>query len=128
MAEIEGHESPEMYLKAIYTIWQEKGYCRSVDIARHLDISKPSVSVAVNKLRKEDCLTINEDGMVALTEKGRERAQIVSEKFSFWVDLLEKLGMDPDMAQIEACKFEHAMSDEAFNQVKPKENSPDGGQ
>ncbi len=119
MAEIEGRESPEMYLKTIYSLWKEKGYCRSVDVARSLDISKSSVSVAINKLKKEDCLTVNEDGMIILTERGRERAEIVSDKFNFWVDVLEKLGMDPEMAQVEACKFEHAMSDEAFLQVKP---------
>ncbi len=120
MSDLEGRESPEMYLKTIYSLWKEKGYCRSVDIARRLDISRPSVSVAVNKLKQEECLTVNEDGMIILTERGRERAEIVSDKFRFWVDLLEKLGMDPDMAQVEACKLEHAMSDEAFKQVMPE--------
>ncbi len=120
MSDLEGRESPEMYLKTIYLIWKEKGYCRAVDIARRLDISKPSVSAAVNKLRQEDCLTVNEDGMILLTERGRERAEIVSDKFRFWVDFLERLGIDPDMAQIEACKFEHAISDEAFLQIKTK--------
>ncbi len=120
MSDIEGRESPEMYLKTIYSLWKEKGYCRSVDIARRLDISRPSVSVAVNKLRQEECLTVNEDGMIILTERGRERAEIVSDKFRFWVDLLEKLGMDSGMAQTEACKLEHAMSDEAFMQIMPK--------
>ncbi len=118
MSELEGRESPEMYLKTIYLLWKEKGYCRSVDIARSLDLSRPSVSVAVNKLKQEDCLTVNEDGMILLTERGRERAEIVSDKFRFWVNLLEKLGMDSDLAQIEACKLEHAMSDEAFLQVQ----------
>ncbi len=123
MAEIEGRESPEMYLKTIYSLWKEKGYCRSVDIANNLGISRPSVSVAVNKLKQEECLTVNEDGMLILTDRGRERAEIVSDKFRFWVNLLEKLGMDPDMAQVEACKFEHAMSDEAFKQVKDNDLS-----
>ncbi len=120
-SDLEGRESPEMYLKTIYALWKEKGYCRSVDIARRLDVSRPSVSVAVNKLKQENCLMINEDGMIILTEDGRNRAEIVSDKFCFWVALLEKLGMDPDLAQVEACRLEHAMSDEAFRQVKQSE-------
>ncbi len=120
-SDLEGRESPEMYLKTIYSLWKEKGYCRSVDIARQLKVSRPSVSVAVNKLKQENCLTINEDGMILLTEGGRERAEIVSDKFCFWVKLLEKLGMDSDMAQVEACRLEHAMSDDAFLQVQHSE-------
>ncbi len=125
MSDLEGRESPEMYLKTIYSLWKEKGYCRSVDIARRLNISRPSVSVAVNKLRQEECLNVNEDGMIILTERGRERAEIVSDKFRFWVDLLEKLGMEPNMAQTEACKLEHAMSDEAFKQIMPEDMKKD---
>ncbi len=122
-SDLEGKESPEMYLKTIYALWKEKGYCRSVDIARRLGVSKPSVSVAINKLKQENCLTINEDGMILLTEAGRERAEIVSDKFNFWVKLLQELGLDPDLAQVEACRLEHAMSDEAFLKVTSQKNS-----
>ncbi len=126
MSDLEGRESPEMYLKTIYSLWKEKGYCRSIDIARRMHVSKPSVSVAISKLGQEECLTVNEDGMILLTERGRERAEIVSDKFRFWVDLLEQLGIDPDLAQVEACKFEHAISDEAFRQIKQKETPEQG--
>ncbi len=118
MAEIEGHESPEMYLKAIYLIRKEKNYCRHIDVAHRLGVTSASVSVAVNNLREEDCVTVDEDGMIVLTEKGLARAQMVYDKFCFWKDVLEKFGVDPQTAEDEACKFEHALSDEAFLQIK----------
>ncbi|MCD8212031.1 MAG: metal-dependent transcriptional regulator [Oscillospiraceae bacterium] len=118
MPDIEGRESPEMYLKTVYLIRKDKGYCRSVDIAKQLNVSKPSVSVAINKLKNEGYVTVDEDGMVQLTDAGQKRAEIVYEKFQFWTDVLEKFGIGAEEAEAEACKFEHAMSDDAFFQIK----------
>ncbi len=121
--DLEGKESPEMYLKTVYTLWKEKGYCRPVDIARRLGVSKSSVSVALSKLKQEDCLAINEDGMVLLTRDGWNRADMVSDKFRFWVKHLQELGLDSDLAQTEACRLEHAMSDEAYLKVTRQNKS-----
>ncbi len=118
MADIAGRESPEMYLKAIYLENKEKGSCRSVDVANRLGFSKPSVSVAINNLQKEGFLEIGDGGMITLTDKGQERAQMVYDKYCFWIDVLEKYGLDPEEAENEACEIEHALSDEAFLQIR----------
>ncbi len=118
MTNIAGKESPEMYLKAIYLIHQEKNYCRHVDISNKLDVSKSSVSVAISKLEKEEFLKINEDGMILLTAAGQERAKIVYEKFCFWTNFLQNVGIDKETAQKEACKVEHVLSDDAFAQIR----------
>ncbi len=118
MSDVEGRESPEMYLKAIYLENKENGRCRSVDVANRLGLSKPSVSVAINNLKKESFLEIGSGGRISLTDKGQERAQMVYDKFCFWQDVLEKYGLDPEEAENEACKIEHALSDEAFLQIK----------
>ncbi len=118
MSNIEGKESPEMYLKTIYLINQEKNYCRHVDVANWLGVSKSSVSVAVNKLKKDGFLQINEDGMIILTAAGQKRARLVYDKFCFCMDILKKAGIDTDTAKSEACKFEHCLSDNAFSQIK----------
>ncbi len=118
MPDIEGQESPEMYLKTIYLIHKEEGRCRSVDIANRLGVSKPSVSVAVRKLENEQFLQISEDGLIALTEEGLDRAKITYDKYCFWIDFFENLGFTPQEADEEACRFEHSMSDEAFLKMK----------
>ncbi len=118
MTDIKGRESPEMYLKAIYLVTKEKGYCRNIDVANQLGVSKPSVTVALGNLKKEDFLKIDDNGMIILTEKGQERAQMVYDKYCFWIETFEKFGLDPVTAESEACKVEHALSDEAFLQIK----------
>ncbi len=118
MADIKGRESPEMYLKEIYLIRKRKGYCRHIDLANQLKVSKPSVTAAVGLLLKENFVGIDEDGMIVLTEKGTERAEMICEKFRFWENILKILGLDSKSAENEACKMEHALSDEAFLQIK----------
>ncbi len=118
MPDIEGQESPEMYLKTIYLIQQDTGKCRSVDISNRLGVSKPSVSVAVRKLENEQFLEIHEGGLITLTREGLDRAKITYDKYCFWIDFFEKLGFTSQEADEEACRFEHSMSDEAFLKMK----------
>ncbi len=114
MKKVEGHESPEMYLKTIYMLKKEGSECRSVDVANRMGFSKPSVSVAIGKLKESDYVTVDGDGTLELTEEGEARAKLVYEKYCFWVEVLEQLGIDEKMAEDEACRFEHALSDEGF--------------
>ncbi len=122
MPNIEGQESPEMYLKNIYLITQEKGSCRSVDIANRMEVSKPGVSIAVRKLEKEGFLNIGDDGMISLTETGQERAEITYEKYCFWKKFFKEHGISAEQADAEACRFEHSMSDEVFFELKASMN------
>ncbi len=115
---LEGLESPEMYLKTILVVRNEKGYCREVDVANRLGYTKPSASVGIGKLKKSGYVTTNEDGMLLLTEKGQARAELVYEKYTFWFELFKEIGIDEKTADQEACRIEHAVSDETFRKIK----------
>ena len=110
--------SGEDYLEAILVIQMRKGAVRSVDVARHLDVSKPSVSHAVATLKSGGFLTMDDDFFLHLTEVGREVAEQIYEKHRFFTERLIAAGVDPGTAERDACRIEHVISDESFQCLK----------
>lgn len=112
------HASGEDYLEAVLMIQKQKGTVRSVDVARQLGVSKPSVSHAVATLRDGGFLTVDEDYYLRLTEVGKEVAEQIYEKHQFFTDQLIRAGVDPVQAEEDACKIEHVISEESFQRLK----------
>lgn len=111
-------ESGEMYLETIYRLSKEKNHVRAIDVGEHMGYSKPSVSRAMGLLKKGEFITVNRDGSILLTEKGREVAEKIYERHTIMTNLLVMLGVDPEVAAEDACRLEHAISDASFDAIK----------
>lgn len=112
------HESGEDYLEAILMIKKRSGNVRSIDVARELSFSKPSVSVAMKNLKTSNYITVDENGFINLTEAGQEIADKIYERHTFLTNWLTSIGVDPEVAAEDACKMEHAISSESFSAIK----------
>ena len=112
------HESGEMYLEAILVLWKKNGYVRSVDVSEYLGYSKPSVSRAMGILRAGDYITMDKDEGITLTDSGKEIAEKIFERHTVLSNLLIRLGVSEETAAADACKMEHAISDESFDALK----------
>lgn len=112
------HESGEDYLEAILKLREEKGQVRSIDVAGELGVTKPSVSVAMKKLREAGHITMDENGLLSLTDQGEAVAQRIYERHRIITRLLMGLGVDETTAAQEACKIEHHISDGTFAKMK----------
>ena len=110
--------SGEDYLEAILVLQMQKGTVRSVDVARHMEVSKPSVCHAVATLRDGGFLTMDEDHFLHLTDVGREVAERTYERHCFFTEQLIAAGVDPKTAEADACRIEHIISDESFDRLK----------
>lgn len=115
-------ESAEDYLEAILMIFERKGSVRSIDIANELEYSKPSVSIAMKNLRENGYIVMDKDGYITLTDKGREVAERVYERHKLISEGLIKLGVDPRIAEDDACRIEHVISVETFEAIKKLSN------
>lgn len=112
------HASGEDYLEAILVLHKKMGMVRSVDVARHMDVSKPSVCHAVSTLKDGGFLTIDEDHFLYLTDIGLEVAETIYERHCFFTELLIAAGVDPKTAEDDACRMEHVISTESFLRLK----------
>jgi len=112
------HESGEMYLEAIWVLTQKTGFVRSIDVSEYLGYSKPSVSRAMSILRSGEYIVMEADGSITLTEKGKEIAQKIYERHTLLTKLLVHIGVSEETAAADACKMEHAISDESFEALK----------
>lgn len=112
------YASGEDYLEAVLVLQKEKGMVRSVDLARHMGFSKPSISHAVGVLKIGGFLTVDEDGYLHLTEDGREVAEKIYERHQFFTEQLVAVGVDRETAERDACRIEHAISEETFQKLK----------
>ena len=96
---------------------------RSVDVAQHLEVTKPSVCHAVATLRDGGFLTMDKDFFLHLTDLGREIAEQTYEKHRFFTDLLTEAGVDPASAERDACRMEHVISQESFEHLRDAYNA-----
>ena len=114
------HASGEDYLEAVLILQKQKGESavRSVDLARHMGFSKPSISHAVGVLRNGGFLVMDKDGSLHLTDKGREVAEKIYDRHRFFTEQLIAVGVDEVTAEQDACRIEHAISDESFQKLK----------
>ena len=112
------HESGEMYLEAILVLSQKNGFVRSIDVSEYLGYSKPSVSRAVGILKNGNYIVMDKDGSLTLTESGKAIAEKIFERHTILSQLLVRLGVSQETANADACKLEHAISDESFEAIK----------
>lgn len=110
--------SGEMYLETIYVLSQKKSSVRSIDIAEHMNYSKPSVSRAVGQLKSEGYITIDCDGYITLTEEGMCQAKKIYERHTVLTKVLVMLGIDEATASEDACRIEHVISDKSFETIR----------
>ncbi len=112
------HESGEMYLEAILVLSRKSGFVRSIDVSEYLGYSKPSVSRAMGILRSGEYIRMDKDGAISLTDSGREIAEKIFERHTVLSRLLMRLGVTEETAVADACRLEHAISDESFQAIK----------
>ena len=110
--------SGEMYLESIFVLSKTKSAVRSIDIAEHMNFSKPSVSRAVGLLKEQNYIAVDKDGYITLTEEGLALSQKIYERHTVLSKALIALGVDEETAAADACKMEHHISDETFEAIK----------
>lgn len=112
------NESAENYLETILMLTQKVGYIRSIDVAREMSFSKPSVSVAMKNLREKGYIVVTDDGGIKLTDKGLEIAERIFERHQVIAGALMALGVDEETAYADSCKIEHDISETSFEMIK----------
>lgn len=134
---MEIRKSSEDYLEAMLMIKEQKGYVRSIDVAEHLEVTKPSVSYATKRLRENGYITMDRDGLITLTDAGFEIADKIYTRHKALTKFFIGLGVDEETAREDACKIEHDISqvtfealckfasEDPFFQKKYKEHSHD---
>ena len=105
-------------MEAVLVLQQKQGMVRSVDVARHLEVTKPSVCHAVATLRDGGFLTMDSDYFLHLTDVGREVAEKIYERHCFFTKQLIAAGVDSKTAEADACRIEHIISNESFDRLK----------
>ena len=112
------YESAENYLETILSLHETQGLVRSIDIANHLHFSRPSVSVAMKKLRESGYIEVDKEGYISLLPAGEEIARRIYERHKLLTQFFIHLGVSPDVAAADACKIEHDLSEETFQKIK----------
>jgi DtxR family transcriptional regulator, Mn-dependent transcriptional regulator len=111
-------ESAENYLETILILHRRNGMVRSIDIVNELNFAKPSISVAMKHFKENNLITVDDNGYISLTKAGRDIAEKMYERHTFLTKVLIQLGVDEEIAKVDACKIEHHISDEAFEMMK----------
>ncbi|MBO5525250.1 MAG: metal-dependent transcriptional regulator [Clostridia bacterium] len=111
-------ESKEMYLETILKLSERGQRVKSVDVANELGFSRPSVSVAVKTLEENDFVEVRENGELVLTQKGNETARKIYERHLVLTEFLMKVGADRGVAEENACRIEHVITDDMFELIK----------
>lgn len=111
-------ESAENYLEAILVLTKRNGQVRSIDVAHYTGFSKPSISRAVGLLRDNGYVSIDQNGLLGLTESGLRIAETIYERHTVLTELLTMLGVSPETASEDACRIEHVISPETFEKLK----------
>ena len=112
-------ESGENYLETILVLTQRNGSVRSIDVANEMNFTKPSVSRAMSILKKENLITMENDGRLLLTEEGFKKATAILERHTILTRYIhEVLGVSEEIAEKDACRIEHIISPETFAGIK----------
>jgi len=111
-------ESGEDYLEAILMVSEQKSDVHAIDVVNELGFSKPSVSIALKKLREQGYITIDNNNHLHLTENGMKIATKIYERHKILTSILEHLGVDSETAEKDACRLEHDLSDASWNAIK----------
>ena len=112
------NESQEMYLETILKIQKRKGSVRSIEIAEELGYSRPSVSRAVGIMKDDGFIVVAKDGLIDLTETGKDKAENIFSRHKSLTQALVVMGLSPEAAEENACRVEHVITEEAFEAIK----------
>ena len=111
------HESAEDYLENILILRERNGNVRSIDIVNEMNYSKPSISIAMKKLRTEGYVEMDLNGYITLTESGEEIAQRIYSRHKLLEKVLMAIGVDQETASEEACRIEHDINDDTYDKI-----------
>ena len=111
------HESAEDYLETILILYERNGQVRSIDIVNEMNFSKPSISIAMKKLRENGFIRMDVNGLITLTPEGREIAERIYSRHKLLTRVLEAIGVDPRKAEDEACKIEHDIDVDTYEKI-----------
>lgn len=112
------HQSAEDYLETILVLQEKCGQVRSIDIVNRLGYSKPSVSIAMKKLRESGYISMSPDGLITLNESGLEIAKQVYSRHKVITELFVLMGVSEEAAAEDACRVEHDLSQETFERIR----------
>lgn len=112
------NESEEMYLETILILREEKTSVRAIDISNRMGFSRASISRAVQNLKNKGYIDVLENDAIILLKKGEEYANNVYEKHRLLTEFLEKIGVKDKVAEEDACKIEHVISEETIQAIK----------
>jgi Mn-dependent DtxR family transcriptional regulator len=118
MSSVNIQESAENYLETILILGQRTGMVRSIDIAGELNFSRPSVSIAMKKLRENGHIDVDGAGNITLTASGLEIARTMYSRHTLLTNYLISLGVDEKIAVGDACRMEHVISEQTFEKIK----------
>lgn len=124
---MEIHQSAEDYLETILILRERIGQVRSIDIATEMNYTKPSISVAMKKLRENGYILVDSDGFITLTDSGYEIASNIYNRHQVLTDFFVSLGVDEKVAAEDACKIEHDLSEETFEKIRDFYTGQTGG-
>lgn len=110
-------KASEDYLEAMLMMKEKHGYIRSIDIAEQLGVTKPSVTYATKRLKEGGYITMDKDGLITLTDSGMEIASSMLDRHKALTRFLEMLGVDREIAETDACKLEHDLSEVSFEAI-----------
>lgn len=111
------HESAEDYLENILILRERNGNVRSIDIVNEMNYSKPSISIAMKKLRTEGLVEMDLSGYITLTSKGEEIAQRIYKRHRLLKKVLMAIGVEEETAAEEACRIEHDIDDDTYDKI-----------
>lgn len=112
------HASAEDYLEAILILQEKGGNVRSIDVARHMNFSKPTISAAMKQFRENGYIEMDDGHNISLTEPGAEIARKIYERHRLIAQILMDLGVDEETAYMDSCKIEHSISEKSFDCIK----------
>ena len=110
-------KASEDYLEAMLMMQEKHGYIRSIDVAEQLGVKKQSVSYATKRLRENGYITMDEEGLISLTDSGMEIARRIYKRHKLLTEFFVHLGVDEKTAREDACKIEHDISEKTFNAI-----------
>ena len=110
-------KSSQDYLESMLMMQQEHGYIRSIDVAEHLGVTKPSVSYATKRLRENGYITMAREGFITLTDSGMAIAASMLDRHHTLTRFLMALGVDEETAESDACRLEHDLSQTSFDAI-----------
>ena len=116
-------ESGEMYLETILILSKKSNFVRAIDVGEYMGYSKPSVSRAVGLLKAGGYIQVDGNGAITLLPPGQEVAERIYERHRVLTDFFQRIGVTPDVAEADACRIEHVISEETFNAWRAHEEA-----